>query len=79
MGQTINNKAIQTRIMTCLEKLQILTQNNAVTMEQKKLIVQELQKSRKTNDMSEVNKIFRRMSYGTTFPEIIDELVELTS
>lgn len=73
-----NNIPIQKRIASVLQNVQILHQNNCIDAATKNRIVKLLQESRKTNDMSELNKMFRLMTYGAILPDVVDELIRIT-
>lgn len=62
-----------------LELIQILYQNEEIDNERKNKISILLPKARKNNDFSELHKQFKTLSYGTTMPEIVEELLQLTN
>ena len=74
-----NDIPIQKKISLVLQNIQILYQNDCINAEQKNHIVKLLSESRKTNDMSELNTVFKRMTYGTIFPDVVDELIRITA
>ena len=74
-----NDIPIQKRIASVLQNVQILHQSGEIDSATKNQVVQLLQTARKTNDMSELHSIFKRMTYGTLLPDVIDELVRITA
>jgi hypothetical protein len=72
-------KSPQEKVKEILSYLQILHQNEEISTEQKNSLVKAISSARKTNDFSQLNSSFRILSYGTTMPDIVDALVELTS
>lgn len=72
-------KSPQEKVKEILSYLQILHQNEEISTEQKNTLVKAISSARKTNDFSQLNSSFRILSYGTTMPDIVDALVELTS
>ena len=72
-------KSPQEKVKEILSYLQILHQNEEISTEQKNSLVKAISSARKTNDFSQLNSTFRILSYGTTMPDIVDALVELTS
>lgn len=74
-----NDIPIQKKMSLVLQNVQILYQNECITAEQKNHIVKLLTESRKTNDMSELNTIFKRMTYGAILPDVVDELIRITT
>ena len=74
-----NDIPIQKRIAMVLQNVQILHQSGEIDSATKNKVVQLLQTARRTNDMSELNTIFKRMTYGTLLPDVIDELIRITA
>jgi hypothetical protein len=72
-------KSPQKKVQEILSYMQILHQNEEISTEQKNAIVKAVSCARKTNDFSQLNSQFRVMAYGTTMPDIVDALVELTA
>ena len=72
-------KSPQEKVKEILSYLQILHQNEEISTEQKNTLVKAISSARKTNDFSQLNSSFRILSYGTTMPDFVDALVELTS
>jgi hypothetical protein len=72
-------KSPQKKVQEILSYMQMLHQCEEISTEQKNQIVKAVSSARKTGDFSQLNSTFRVMSYGTTMPDIVDALVELTS
>lgn len=69
---------IQKRMAECLHRTQILYQNKCIDANLKNQIVKLIQQSRHTNDMGELNNIFRGLLFGTTMPDVVEELISIT-
>lgn len=72
-------KSPQIKVKEILSYLQILHQNEEISTEQKNSLVQAVSSARKSGDFSQLNSSFKVMAYGTTMPDIVDALVELTA
>jgi hypothetical protein len=72
-------KSPQSKVKDILSYLQILHQSEEISTEQKNQFVKAISDARRTNDFSQLNSSFRVMAYGTTMPDIVDALIELTT
>lgn len=72
-------KSPQSKIKEILPLIQILYQNDEISIEQKNTFTSLLSEARRSNDFSQLNKLVKQLAYGTTMPRIVENLIELTS
>ena len=68
---------IRTVIPRIMEAVQILFQSGEITTEEKRTLCQECKRALATNETETLHRLFSSKRYGTMFPEIIDECVQL--
>lgn len=72
-------KSPQSKVKEILPLIQILYQNDEISIEQKNTFTSLLSEARRSNDFSQLNKLVKQLAYGTTMPGIVENLIELTS
>lgn len=76
----------QTQIMSkkkvaieILKNVQILYQNGEIDATEKNRIANELREAMQTDDFSDVKNIFTTLSFGTLFPEVVRDCINLST
>ena len=59
--------------------ISVLFQNGEITAEEKNKICQEIKSALACNDCSKLHSQFAALRYGTMFPEIVDECIQLAA
>ena len=75
-----NQIPIQKKVQRILECTQILYQNDEISAEQKNTIANTcLSAIMNPGNLRNLTSLFKSLEYGTMFPDIVRELVNLTS
>lgn len=74
-----NIKTLRTNIPKLMSNIQILYQNGEITSEEKNRICKSAKDALLTNDTSDLHKEFKSIRYGSLFPDVIDDCIQLIS
>ena len=72
-----NTTTIRAVIPKLMYNISILYQNGEITMDEKNRLCQAAKQALTDNDTSGLYKQFKSMRYGSMFPNIIDECIQL--
>ena len=78
---TTQNKttSIRSVIPKLMYNISVLYQNGEITSSEKDKLCQAAKRSLASNDLTDLQKQFKSLRYGTMFPDIVDECIQLAS
>ena len=74
---TQNN--IRIIIPVLMQKIQVLYQNGEIDANQKNQLCSLATKALQTKDLSELNEKFKAHRYGSLFPDVVEECIQMTN
>lgn len=72
-------KDVRLIMRTILQNIQILYQNGEISTSTKNKMCQAAKDSLRTGDLSELHNHFKGLRYGSLFPAIVDECIQMTA
>lgn len=72
-------KDVRLIMRTILQNIQILYQNGEISANTKNKMCQAAKNALRTGDLSELHNHFKVLRYGSLFPAIIDDCIQITA
>lgn len=76
---TQNNTKFRIVMPKLMHNISILYQNGDITTDEKHQLCQATKKALASNDFNDLRERFRTLRYGTLFPDVVDECIQITS
>lgn len=76
---TQTNHDVRLVMGSLMRNIQILYQNGEITMQQKNTLCALAKAALQNNNLSELQKQFKVLRYGSLFPEVVEQCIQLTN
>ena len=75
----IQRQDVRLAMKPLMQNIQILDQSGDISVEQKNQMCVSLKQALIDGNLQNLQKTFKALRYGTSFPEIIEECIQLTN